>query len=196
MVHAARYGVPEGDPEHTQTLAKLKSRITAATTGDASTGDRIANVTGLTPYYRDIGAYGDITPDDGSTATFTPSQPPAAYTCASGTAVTDPGVNRPLVHDCEALLGAKDTLRGTATLDWAASTSIGDWEGITTGDTPTRVTKVELPNKSLSGNIPPELGTVFKLTHLDLSGNSLTGTYRGSWGGSTTWRRSGCRGTA
>ena len=52
MVHAVRFGTPEGDPEHTQTLANLESRITAATTGDASTGDRIANVTGLTQYYR------------------------------------------------------------------------------------------------------------------------------------------------
>ena len=37
---------------------------------------RIANVSGLGQYYREIGAYGDITPDDGSTETFTPSQPP------------------------------------------------------------------------------------------------------------------------
>ena len=125
VVQAVRYGTPEGDPEHTQTLANPKSRITAATTGDASTGNRIANVSGLTQYYRDIGAYGDITPDDVSTATFTPAQPPPAYDCANGTAVTDPGVNRPLVHDCEALLAGKDTLRGTATLDWAAGTSIG-----------------------------------------------------------------------
>ena len=78
VVHAVRYGAPEYDPEHTQTLANLESRITAATTGDASTGDRIANVTGLTQYYRDIGAYGDITPDDGSTATFRRTPAPAA----------------------------------------------------------------------------------------------------------------------
>ena len=32
---------------------------------------------GLTQYYRDIGAYGDITPDDGETTPFTPSQPPS-----------------------------------------------------------------------------------------------------------------------
>ena len=34
---------------------------------------------GLTQYYRDIGAYGDITPDDGETTPFTPSQPPPVY---------------------------------------------------------------------------------------------------------------------
>ena len=49
VVHAVRYGASPGDPEHVQTLANLESRITAATTGDASTGARIANVSGLTP---------------------------------------------------------------------------------------------------------------------------------------------------
>ena len=63
-----------------QTLANLKSRITAATsatsTSATTTPMRIANVSGLGQYYREIGACGDITPDDGSTETFTPSQPP------------------------------------------------------------------------------------------------------------------------
>ena len=117
VVHAVRYGTPEEDPEYTQTLANLKTRITTGAAADDFADDRIANVSGLTQYYRDIGAYGDITPDDGSTATFTPAQPPAAYTCANGTAVSSPSDNRGLVHDCEALLEAKDTLRGTATLD-------------------------------------------------------------------------------
>ena len=107
VVHAVRYGVPEGDPEYTQTLVNLTSRITAAATTDDFADDRIENANGLTQYYRDIGAYGDITPGDGSTATFTPAQPPPAYTCANGTAVTSPSVNRGLVHDCEALLEGK-----------------------------------------------------------------------------------------
>ena len=62
MVHAVRYGVPEGDPEQTQTLASLKSRITTAAAADAHADTRISNASGLTQYYRDIGAYGDITP--------------------------------------------------------------------------------------------------------------------------------------
>ena len=110
VVHAVRYEVPEWDPEQTQTLANLKSRITTAVASDDFADDRIANASGLTQYYRDIGAYGDITPDDGSTATFTPAQPPPVPTCANGTAVTSPGTNRGLAHDCEALLEAKDTL--------------------------------------------------------------------------------------
>ena len=389
-VNAVRFGVSSGDPEQTQTLANLKSRITTATTptpvggasGTSSEGTttpattRIANVNGLTQYYRDAGAYGDITPDDGSTTTFTPSQEPLVYvpkptsltatalgedgasltwsavtgaagyqvqhrvtgatddetgpwttasnsvtgtshsvsglwcgkthefrvgaygngttynakaglwsdtasatmgactaqkprfrassysfevtalaldgtsvgtvsaydvnddtgtysisagnsanklaidtntgeitvagslssltgttytltvsaadgvsgttsvtvtvsvtapTCSSGTAVPEPHSNYWLVRDCEALLSMKDTLRGTATLDWAASAAVTGWEGITTAGTPGRVTRVELANETLSGTIPSQLGTLFELTHLDLSQNSLTG---------------------
>ncbi len=76
VVNAVRYGAPPGDPEHTQTLANLRSRITTAAASDAFAGSRIANTSGLRQYYIDIGAYGDITPGDGSTATFTPAQPP------------------------------------------------------------------------------------------------------------------------
>ncbi len=136
VVHAVRYGVPASDPESAQTLANLKSRITAAAAADEFADDRIENVSGLTQYYRDIGSYGDITPGDGESATFTPAQPSAVSTCAGGTAVTDPGTNRGLVYDCEVLLGAKDTLRGPASLDWSASTAITGWEGVTTGGTP------------------------------------------------------------
>ena len=125
VVQAVRYGAPAGDPEHTQTLANLKTRITTAAASDDFADDRIANVSGLTQYYRDIGAYGDITPGDGSTVTFTPAQPPAAYSCASGTAVTTPGENLGLVHDCENLVDGKDALRGTGTLNWSTSTAIG-----------------------------------------------------------------------
>ncbi len=175
-VHAVRYGTLEGDPEHTQTLANLKSRIAAASASDAFANDRIGNVSGLNQYYRDIGAYGDITPDDGSTATFTPAQPPPVLTCAGGTAVTDTTADRALVHDCEALLDGKDTLRGTATLDWAVDSAITGWEGVTVVGTPSRVTKLLLSNESLSGTIPTELGRLFELTHLNLSSNSLTGS--------------------
>ena len=175
VVQAVRDGTYENDPEHTQTLANLKTRVTTAAAADAFAGERIANVSGLTQSYRDMGAYGDITPDDGSTATFTPAQPPAAYACAGGTAVTNPAVNRGLVHDCQALLAAKDALRGTASLNWAAGTAISSWTGLTTGGTPSRITGLALASQSLDGSIPAELGTLFELTSLDLSNNSLTG---------------------
>ncbi len=175
-VHAVRYGVFDDDPEHTQTLANLNSRITTAASSDAHASTRIANVSGLTQYYRDIGAYSDITPDDGSTDTFTPAQPPPVLTCAGGTAITDTTADRALVHDCEALLDGKDTLRGTATLDWGVDSAITGWEGVTVAGTPSRVTKLLLSGESLSGTIPADLGRLFELTHLNLSSNSLTGS--------------------
>ena len=76
MVTAVRYGVPQGDPEYSLPYADLKRRVTTAAGSDAFAGKRIANASGITQYYRDIGAYGDITPGDGETATFTPAQPP------------------------------------------------------------------------------------------------------------------------
>ncbi len=174
-VNAVRVGAPAGDPEHTQTLANLTTRITTAASSDAHATTRIGNVTGLQAHYRTIGAYGDITPGDGETTTFTPAQPPAAPTCTNGTAVPTPNDNRGLVQDCETLLAAKDALRGTATLDWATGTAIGSWEGITTGGTPSRVTELDLASESLTGSIPAGLGHLFELTTLDLSSNQLTG---------------------
>ena len=103
----------------------------------------------------------------------TPSQPPPVPVCATSTAVPDAGTNRGLLHDCGMLLAAEDTLKGTGSLNWSVDTAISSWDGITTGGTPSRVTKVELDDESLTGSIPAGLGTLFKLTHLDLSDNSL-----------------------
>ena len=174
-MNAVRYGAPQGDPEYTQTLANLKSRITAAATTDSLADDRIANVSGLTQYYRDIGAYGDITPDDGSTATFTPSQPPPVLTCAGVDAVSDPRLNPDLVTDCSILLDSMDTLAGAAALDWTSTSTISTWEGIGLNASSTRVTALDLDDEDLDGTIPPALGGLSALVTLDLSDNDLTG---------------------
>ena len=183
IVQAVRYGTYAGDPEYTQTLANLKSRIATAGASDAHAGQRIANVSGLSQYYRDMGAYEDITPDDASTRTFTPAQPRPVPPCANGIAVADPSVNRALVNDCETLLELKDTLAGTAVLNWSADLAMGSWIGVTTSGTPQRVTGVSLPSSSLSGTIPTELGTLWSLETLDLSSNSLTGSIPAALGG-------------
>ena len=77
-VNAVGYGTPRYDPEHTQTLAILEERITTASASDKFSGKRIGHTSGLTQYYRDIGAYGDITPYDDDDSTFVPAQPPPA----------------------------------------------------------------------------------------------------------------------
>lgn len=96
--------------------------------------------------------------------------------CAGGTAVEDPNDNRGLVADCQALLAAKDGLRGTATLNWSTDIAVQDWEGVTIGDSPRRVIELTLNQRRLDGAVPPELGNLAKLEELSLSGNQLSGT--------------------
>ena len=94
--------------------------------------------------------------------------------CVTGGAVAsgNPG----LASDCESLLSLKDSLRGTATLNWSADTPIARWNGITVGGSPQRVTKVKLQKKGLNGYIPAEIGNLAELSELWMYDNALTGT--------------------
>ena len=130
---------------------------------DEDLPDLITDANQLSQFYRDTGAYNH---PDGP-----PPQPPPPC----GLVVPNQADNPGLMPDCFALLAAKDTLRGTATLNWGLDTSITSWDGVTVEGTPKRVTKLLLSNKSLTGSIPKELGQLTGLTHLDLSRNSLTG---------------------
>ena len=124
----------------------------------------------------------------GDLAEAPPPEPQATPVgrCKNGTVVASPADNPGLVADCALLLAAKDTLRGTETLNWSASVAIGSWEGITTGGTPSRVTRLEIDGWNserrigrritLSGTIPAGLGGLAKLERLVLSRNALTGT--------------------
>ena len=76
-VNAVRYGAEIDDPEYSQSLANLRTRISDAASSDAFADSRITSISGLTDYYREIGAYEDLTPDDGSDEVFTPAQPPS-----------------------------------------------------------------------------------------------------------------------
>ena len=104
-----------------------------------------------------------------------PSPVPPSELCTNNTAVPRPTDNPGLVKDCVVLLTAKDTLAGSAILNWDASMPIAEWEGITIGGTPGRVQAVELRRRGLTGQIPAELSDLSKLRSLDLTGNYLTG---------------------
>lgn len=173
-LQAIRYGSGTSDPEHTQTLASLKSRITTAATTDAFAGQRIANVSSLSQYYRDIGAYDDITPGDGSDETFMPDMPPPTPTCAGSTAVGS-NPSEGLIDDCNALLAAKDTLAGTANLNWSKDLAMTDWDGIRLDESPRRVHNLLLTSKNLDGSIPAILGNLTELQRIDLDQNTLSG---------------------
>ena len=120
----------------------------------------VTNVANLHNFYVETGA------------TTHPEGPPALpppITC--GLLQNDPD----LLADCEALLPTKDTLRGTAALNWNKGHPIDLWDGVTVEGTPRRVTKLELPSTSLTGSIPAGLAKLTGLEELRLSGNSLTG---------------------
>ena len=100
---------------------------------------------------------------------------PTTSVCVSGGAVAD-ATNTGLISDCVALLGARDTLAGTATLNWSETTPITQWDGVSLGGTPRRVTRLNLDGKDLSGMIPSVLGRLSMLTYLNLRSNDgLTG---------------------
>ena len=95
----------------------------------------------------------------------------------------DPDNNPGLVSDCAALLAARDTLAGAATLDWAAETPIAEWDGVIPRGTPLRVTMLLLQERQLTGEIPTELGSLSNLQGLSLSDNRLTGEIPPELGG-------------
>ena len=178
---AVRYSTYEEHPEYRQTLSNLKSRIAAAAGSDAFAGQRVTNVSGLTQLYQDLGAYDDITPGGTDPSVFTPAPPLPVQICDASTALGSSS-SFGLARDCTTLLDSKDALAGTATLNWSKNTAIASWTGVTLGDTPQRVTGLDISSESLTGAIHPGLGRLHGLTTLDLSSNSLTGAIPASLG--------------
>ena len=99
--------------------------------------------------------------------------------CSATTAAWfDPAEQPPteLIVDCNVLLAAKDTLRGTAALNWSTATPIASWDGITEFHTDSAwIRRIELQLRGLDGTIPPVLGHLGSPASLDLV---LGGDYR------------------
>ena len=95
--------------------------------------------------------------------------------CTTGGAVPDAANNPGLVSDCAALLAARDTLAGTATLNWASNTPIAQWDGVIIDGSPQRVTQLTLESRELTGEIPAGLGNLSNLQTLVLFSNQLSG---------------------
>ena len=100
------------------------------------------------------------------------AEPKPSTPCSNGIVVPNPAENPGLVNDCIILLGARDTLAGTAVLEWNAETPISEWPGVYVWD---RVESLHLEQFGLNGTIPPEFGELQELMSLGLSDNRLTG---------------------
>ena len=108
--------------------------------------------------------------------------------CTNGTVISEPADHPELVADCEALLEAKDPLRGTAELNWSAERRLTSWQGVTVGmlDGVRRVTRLNMDRRGLTGTIPAALGRLTGLWELRLAWrNSLTGSIPAELGGLT-----------
>ena len=128
---------------------------------------------GSTRYYRVFAHNAVGTSAESNVANATTDTQQDTSACATGGAVPDAANNPGLVADCEALLEARDTLAGTATLNWSANVPIGNWDGITVGGTTQRVTRLELPGRvgtRVTGTIPAELGNLTNLEVLAIYG--------------------------
>ncbi len=114
------------------------------------------------------------------TAAPTP-EPPPEQACANGVAVEEPEARPGLVADCVALLASRDALRGEAALDWGGDLAIGRWEGVAVGGEPSRVVRLDLSDRGLTGSIPRTLRRL-RLDEVRLAGNALTGCVPSAFG--------------
>ena len=91
--------------------------------------------------------------------------------------VAVPAASPGLQADREYLLALKDGLEGAygPDLNWRAATAIARWEGITVGGVPPRVTKLQLSDRGLRGEMWGWLGNLTELRELRLDGNQLHG---------------------
>ena len=157
------YSITAGNAAGTFAIASSTGEITVAGGPGAAVG---------AAYTLTVGASDGVSGTTSAMVTVTVVE----VDCGMGTAVANPGSNLELVSDCETLLGLRNLLSGTATLNWRVDTPITSWDGVTVGGTPRRVTRLVLERRGLTGEIPSELGLLTGLEELNVSLSSqLTG---------------------
>ena len=93
----------------------------------------------------------------------------------------------------EALFEAMDGENWTNVTNWLRNVPMSDWYGVSAGSTNQVIgpqsrssvaglSQLDLSNNQLTGEIPPELGSLSSLVYLDLSENALSGTIPASLG--------------
>ena len=112
----------------------------------------------------------------GSSPTSADPKKPMVGPCVNGIAIPNSWGNPSLIQDCNVLLGIRNTLTNSASINWSADVRIDRWDHIKIGGFPGRVTEIRLSGSELNGTIPPELGKLTELRKLNLSNNSLTGS--------------------
>ena len=96
---------------------------------------------------------------------------------ASATATALPAAFGSVETDREALVALFNATNGwnwEYNVNWLSDTPLEEWWGISTNDDG-RVSYIGLAYRELSGETPPELGSLSNLTGLNLAGNDLSG---------------------
>ena len=119
-------------------ITEYEGRIGA----DEDLPDLITDANQLSQFYRDTGAYNH------------PDGPPAQPPPRCGLAVPNQADNPGLMTDCFALLAAKDTLRGSGSLNWDLDTAIANWDRVTVEGTPMQVTNWRCGARASQGASP------------------------------------------
>ena len=101
---------------------------------------------------------------DAPTATDAPA-PATSPPAASGSVETD---RKALV----ALYNATDGENWSSNFDWLSDAPLGEWQGVSTNDDG-RVIELYSVYNGLSGELPAELGSLSKLTQLDVTGDGV-----------------------
>ena len=145
------------------------------TTGGGELEYTVTGLTSDTEYdlqVRAVNAAGD-----GPWSVTVTGVPTTSFDCVTGGAVAD-AANAGLVSDCAVLIALRDTLAGSASLNWSADIPISEWDGIEEDSlegSPPQVVRLYLGGLGLDGAVPSELSGLTELKELYLQDNDLSG---------------------